>query len=68
MQYILHYIYNVIISPFRGYPTIKYFAAGVKSSPVDYDGGRTASDIVAWGLSKVVVHIDPPKIIEVCKG
>lgn len=48
----------------KGYPTIKYFAAGVKSSPVDYDGGRTASDIVAWGLSKVVVHIDPPKIIE----
>lgn len=48
----------------KGYPSIKYFAAGPKSNPVDYDGGRTASDIVAWALSKVVVHYEPPKIVE----
>jgi protein disulfide-isomerase A6 len=32
----------------RGYPTIKFFPAGKKSSAEEYDGGRTASAIVEW--------------------
>jgi len=50
----------------RGYPTIKWFAAGAKSydSAGEYDGGRTASDIVAWALDKHAENIDPPEIVE----
>ena len=50
----------------RGYPTIKFFPAGVKSEPVEYDGGRTADDIVRWAGDKVVENIPPPEIVEVC--
>jgi protein disulfide-isomerase A6 len=35
-----------------GYPTIKYFAKG-STTPVDYDGGRTADTIVSWVNNKV---------------
>jgi protein disulfide-isomerase A6 len=35
----------------RGYPTIKLFGAN-KNSPVDYNGGRTASAIVQFGLDQ----------------
>lgn len=49
-----------------GYPTIKYFAAGAKdkSSVKDYDGGRTASDIVNWAQDKYVENIPAPKVYE----
>jgi protein disulfide-isomerase A6 len=30
----------------KGYPTIKYFPKGETKSPEDYEGGRTAADIV----------------------
>ncbi len=30
----------------KGYPTIKYFPKGETKSPEDYNGGRTAPDIV----------------------
>merc|ERR1711962_253057 len=50
----------------RGYPTIKWFAAGAKSydSAGEYDGGRTSSDIIAWALDKHAENIDPPEIVE----
>lgn len=52
----------------RGYPTIKFFAGGKKSGPSDaqeYDGGRTASDIVAWALEKHVDSIPAPELVEI---
>lgn len=30
----------------KGYPTIKYFPKGETTNPEDYNGGRTASEIV----------------------
>uniref|UniRef100_A0A1A9X5S4 Protein disulfide-isomerase A6 homolog n=1 Tax=Glossina brevipalpis TaxID=37001 RepID=A0A1A9X5S4_9MUSC len=51
----------------RGYPTIKYFPAGKKrsSNAQNYDGGRTASDIVAWALDKHMANVAPPELIEI---
>ena len=51
----------------RGYPTIKYFPAGVKSGPEEYDGGRTSDDIVAWALGKHVENIPPPELVQITK-
>lgn len=53
--------YNV-----KGYPTIKYFPGGSKtsSSAQEYDGGRTASDIVAWASDKYVVNLPAPELFE----
>lgn len=48
----------------QGYPTIKYFAAGPKSQPEDYDGGRTADDIVAWATERHDVNLPPPEVNE----
>lgn len=50
----------------KGYPTIKFFPGGSKdkSSAQEYDGGRTASDIVAWANEKYVVNIPAPDVIE----
>eukprot|EP00657_Telonema_sp_P-1_P002158 TRINITY_DN1511_c0_g1_i2.p1 TRINITY_DN1511_c0_g1~~TRINITY_DN1511_c0_g1_i2.p1 ORF type:complete len:264 (+),score=114.73 TRINITY_DN1511_c0_g1_i2:81-872(+) len=39
----------------QGFPTIKFFGAD-KSSPEDYEGGRTKSDIVTWGKDKAVSY------------
>lgn len=38
----------------QGYPTIKFFPGGVKSrsDAANYEGGRTAGDIVNWALEK----------------
>jgi protein disulfide-isomerase A6 len=51
----------------RGFPTIKMFPAGKKSleDAVEYDGGRTASDIVSWALAKVAENVPAPELIEV---
>jgi len=61
-------VHTVSASKFniRGYPTIKFFRAGAKSmdSAEDYQGGRTASDIVAWALDMHSESIDPPEILE----
>jgi len=32
----------------KGYPTLKFYAAGKKSSPIDFDGERGAEDIKNW--------------------
>ncbi|XP_028166888.1 protein disulfide-isomerase A6 homolog [Ostrinia furnacalis] len=50
----------------QGYPTIKMFPSGKKTSDSveDYNGGRTSSDIVAWALDKVAENVAPPEIIQ----
>ena len=50
----------------RGYPTIKVFPAGAKdpNAVENYDGGRTASDIIAWALDKAAESVPPPEIME----
>ncbi|XP_015109485.1 protein disulfide-isomerase A6 homolog [Diachasma alloeum] len=50
----------------KGYPTIKYFARGAKDSDsaAEYDGGRTAGDIVSWALEKWSASIPPPEVIQ----
>jgi len=47
----------------QGYPTIKYFAPG-SSEPEEYNGGRTASDIVRWAEEKAADNIEPPEVVE----
>ena len=51
--------------PCRGYPTIKYFPAGPKLDAEEYDGGRTAGDIVTWVENKAESFAEPPEIREV---
>jgi len=48
----------------RGYPTIKYFAPGSNEAE-DYEGGRTAADIVAWAEEKAADNIAPPEINQI---
>ncbi|XP_063691371.1 protein disulfide-isomerase A6 homolog [Bolinopsis microptera] len=48
----------------KGYPTIKYFPAGAKLDAEEYDGGRTAGDIVSWAEAKLEVFAEPPEIRE----
>ncbi|CAH1153384.1 unnamed protein product [Phaedon cochleariae] len=49
----------------KGYPTIKFFAPGAKDSPVDFDGGRTSSDIVNWALDKLAENIPAPELVQI---
>jgi len=49
----------------RGYPTIKMFPAGKKDGDsVEFDGGRTSGDIVAWALDKLAENVPAPDVIE----
>ena len=48
----------------RGYPTIKYFAPG-STEPEDYNGGRTASDIVKFAEEKATENLAPPEVVQV---
>lgn len=54
----------------QGYPTIKMFKSGKKStdSVDDYNGGRTSSDIVSWALDKLAENVAPPEIVQVIMG
>jgi len=47
----------------QGYPTIKYFAPG-STEPEDYNGGRTAGDIVKWAEEKFAENIPPPEVVQ----
>lgn len=47
-----------------GYPTIKYFAPGA-SEPEDYNGGRTASDIVKFAEEKFSENLTPPEVVQI---
>ena len=40
----------------RGYPTIKFFPAGIKGEAQEYDGGRTSDDIVKWALDRDLIQ------------
>jgi len=51
----------------QGYPTIKYFPAGAKSGPEEYDGGRTADDIISWAMDKHGQSIPPPELVQITK-
>ncbi len=50
----------------QGYPTIKFFPAGSvsASNAENYDGGRTASDIVSWAMNKYSENLPAPDVIE----
>lgn len=48
----------------QGFPTIKHFPAGPKEEPEEYDGGRTAGDIVTWALEKAASSAPPPEVLE----
>lgn len=53
--------YNV-----KGFPTIKFFPQGVKDGTAEeYDGGRTASDIVSWAVDKLAEFTPPPEVEQV---
>uniref|UniRef100_A0A2L2Y0U2 protein disulfide-isomerase n=2 Tax=Parasteatoda tepidariorum TaxID=114398 RepID=A0A2L2Y0U2_PARTP len=50
----------------KGFPTIKFFPQGVKDgSAEEYDGGRTASDIINWALEKHADLVPPPEVLQV---
>ena len=51
----------------QGYPTIKVFNAGAKNadSVEDYQGGRTASDIIQFALDKLAESIEPPEVLQI---
>ncbi|EGR32155.1 prolyl 4- beta polypeptide, putative, partial [Ichthyophthirius multifiliis] len=36
----------------QGYPTLKYFSNGNLEQPKDYNGGRTAQEIISWVTKK----------------
>ena len=48
----------------QGYPTIKYFAPG-STEPEDYNGGRTASDIVKFAEEKASENLPPPEVVQI---
>lgn len=51
----------------KGYPTIKFFPGGKKDrhSAEEYNGGRTADDIVQWGLDKAAESAPAPELHQV---
>jgi len=49
----------------RGYPTIKFFPAGIKGEAQEYDGGRTSDDIVKWALDRYEVNLPAPELVQV---
>ncbi|XP_047530787.1 protein disulfide-isomerase A6 homolog [Vanessa atalanta] len=62
-------VHTVMASRYQvqGYPTIKLFTSGKKTSDSveDYNGGRTSSDIVTWAMEKLAENVPAPEIIQV---
>lgn len=48
----------------KGYPTIKVFKAGKKDAPEDYNGGRTASDIVTFAKNAASASAPPRPVVQ----
>lgn len=49
----------------KGFPTIKFFPQGAKDGNAEeYDGGRTAQDIINWALDKVAEFTPAPEVIQ----
>merc|ERR1719272_17874 len=48
----------------KSYPTIKVFGGGKKTTPDDYTGGRTASDIVTFGEEEYMKNLPPPEVTQ----
>ncbi|KAF0991324.1 hypothetical protein HZS_5212, partial [Henneguya salminicola] len=50
----------------QGFPTIKFFPAGTKdlSKAADYNGGRTADEIVNWANSMLQSLVPPPECVQ----
>jgi protein disulfide-isomerase A6 len=49
----------------NGYPTLKVFLGGAKDGEaVDYEGGRTASDIVAWAEEEFLKNAPAPEVLQ----
>ena len=50
----------------NGYPTIKVFPSGGKSQEdaTDFNGGRTASDIVNWALDQLSENLPAPEVLQ----
>ncbi|KAK6619580.1 hypothetical protein RUM43_012337 [Polyplax serrata] len=48
----------------RAFPTMFWLEPGSRSrrDAYEYDGGRTASDIVNWALDRLLQNIAPPKV------
>lgn len=57
---------NMLIPQVRGYPSIKMFPSGKKDGEsMEYDGGRTSSDIVSWATEKLAENLPPPEVVQV---
>lgn len=48
----------------KGFPTLKYFPPGSTSASdaIDYDGGRSTSEIVNWMSGKAAENLPPPEL------
>jgi protein disulfide-isomerase A6 len=50
----------------KGYPTIKFFPPGSgKNDAEEYDGGRTADEIIEWAEGKAVATLPPPELTQI---
>ncbi|KAI8438085.1 hypothetical protein MSG28_010727 [Choristoneura fumiferana] len=62
-------VHQVMASRYQvqGYPTIKLFPSGKKSSDSveDYNGGRTSGDIVTFALEKLAENVPAPEVVQI---
>jgi len=48
----------------KGYPTIKVFKAGSNGKAIDYEGGRTANDIVTYAKNQAEANAPPKEVLQ----